>query len=670
VLHLRHASRVKCALCFRAACRICCAGPVLSLPFSLTVCTPPSCTIPIHIASHNPGTGLTTFLQHHLNMGFGKELLSLIYPVRAYKEAHHVKPHTQGETKKTRLASIKTKLASRFRKKRLTAEPVSTTKQDLFDHEQAAPLNVPAQPVKTSSSLQVPPRQQNSSQSPIDISSDKEDSAEHESPYYNQATSSDVLTYPSTSPDGYEVFDIIYPSIAELAATSSTPRTPSDIINPEQSPKDLSCLDSRHTEITIHSDLIIEEENLKLHARNKGLAAGQALSSETSEPEYFAKSNGSFSSVVDLRPKVNDTSIHPGPDCLPPRIATLSPEPSLALDDLLEDRLSIANGQDSANVASQKSEPEVNPIFFSYCSAPLVALTAIRPSLNQQFEELLNCSESTTANTFIAETGQSANTSNPPPLPPPAQTYSQQQSGSCLQQLQNELRASKAEIERLRAHMLCCTLERWDALQDREHAYYQISALQNKVHRLTVQANFDEILLEDGLYGPALQAVRDELRALRSQAAFDGVLIRDGLFGEPLQQPRDENSALRRQHEVDTDLLGGALYGDELDDFRREVALCYEHLDNEQRENEALRAELRGVQAHNDVLGESVAAHENSVARLMEQGNNARSRAHALQTERDSVLIQLSQTQRELVETRKELSVTKAKVRCGTKIDT
>ncbi|KAK5092897.1 hypothetical protein LTR70_005996 [Exophiala xenobiotica] len=599
-------------------------------------------------------------------MGFGKELLSLTYLVRAYKEAHHVKPHIQGETKKTRLASIKTKLASKFRKKRLTAESVATRKQDSFDHEQAAPLNVPAQPVKTSSSPQASLRGQNSFQPPIAISLDKADSVEYEPLYYNQATSSDVLTYPSTSPDDYEVVDIIYPSIAELSATGSTPRTPSVIINPEQSPKDRASFDSRHTETTIHSGIITHKENAKLHQRDEDLAAGQALSPEKSGFQYLSQPNGLFSSVVVLLPKVNtaDTNIPLGPDCLPPRISTPPPEPPLVIDHLLDNLLPIAKGQDSTEVASHKSEPKVDPIFFSYCSAPLVALTTIRPSLNQQFEKLFNCSESTTASTPRAEVDESKDTNNAPPLPPPARTHSQQQSGSSLRQLENELRESKAEIERLRAHILCCTLERWDALQDREHAYHQISALQNEVHRLNVQANFDEILLEDGLFGPALQAVRDE------SAAFDSVLITDGLFGEPLRQLRDENSALRRQHEVDTDLLGGALYGDELDEFRREVALCYEHLENEQRENEALRAELRNLQAHNDVLGESLAANENSVARLMKQGNNARSRAQALQTERDSVPIQLSQTQRELVETRKELSATKARVKFGSTIDT
>lgn len=213
---------------------------------------------------------------------------------------------------------------------------------------------MPAQPIKPSSSLQAPLRRQKSFQPPIDISSDKEDTAEHKSPDYNQATSSDVLTYHSPSPDGYEVIDIIYPNIAELPATSSTPRTPSAIINPEQSPKDLSDLDFRHTETTMYSDIIFEKEDLKLYARNEGLAAKHALSSETSEPQYLAKPNGSFSSVVDLLPMVNDTSIHPGPDCLPPRIATPSPEPPLALDHLLEDRLSLADGQDSNEMASHK----------------------------------------------------------------------------------------------------------------------------------------------------------------------------------------------------------------------------------------------------------------------------------------------------------------------------
>lgn len=600
-------------------------------------------------------------------MGFGKELLSLIYPVRAYKEANHVKPYTQGETKKTKLTSLKTKLASKFRKKRNTGEPVSTTKQSLFDHEEATTQDVPTQPTKTPSSLQAPSSKPNSFQPAVDISSDEEDSEEHESPEHTQVISSDVPSHPITSQYNYEAVDIIYPNIAELPATSSTPRILSVIIDPEQSPEELSSLDSHHNETTIHFDIITQKEDPKLHLRDEGLAIVQALSSETDEPEHVSQPSGLFSSVVVLLPKLNaaDTNIPPGSECPPPRIATPSPGPPLALGNFLENLLPIADREDSTDVASSKSEPEANPIFFNHCSAPLVAPTAIRPIQNQQFEKLFNYSDATTASTPRAETGESDNISNAPLPPPPAETHNQQQSGDFLRQLQHELRASKAEIERLQEHMLACTLKRWDALQDREHAYYQISTLQNEVHRLTVQASFDEILLGDGLFGPALQAVRHEIRALRSQAEFDSVFIRDGLFGEPLQQLRDENSALRRQHEVDTDLFGGALYGQELDEFRREVAPCYERLENEQTENEDLRAELRYLQAHNDVLGENVSAHENSVARLIEQGNNARGRAHVLQTERDSVLIQLSQTQQELVETRKELSATKAKVRYG-----
>lgn len=594
-----------------------------------------------------PRNRLTTFLHQQLIMGFGKDLLSFIDPARAYKKANHVRPYTGDETKATKLTSIKTKLTNKFRMERQTEGLVSTTKRDLFDDEQATSLDVPTQRTDISSSLQVSSLPSNSCQPSYHVSTDGIRAAEDGSSDHNQATSSDALSYPSTSYNNCVISDIIYPNIAELSATSRTPRTSSTVIDAEKIPQASSRAASHRTETAIHADIVTQEEPSQLHQRAEDFAAVQALSSETSGSEHFSQPDGSFSSVVVLLPKVNtiDTSIPSGHDCLPPRITTPFPEPPLALGNFLDDRLSIADGQDRIDVASQKSEPEVNPVFVRYCSAPLVALTAVRPSLNQQFEELFNRSESTTPNIPDAEPALSENTNDPPILPPPAETNSQQHSGSSLQKLQNELRRSKAEIECLQAHMLCSTLERWDALQDRSHAHYQISTLQHEVHRLNVQATFDTVLLDDGLFGPALQAVRNELRALRSKAEFDGVLIRDGLHSEKLQRLRDENSALRRRHEVDHGMLAGALYGEELEVFRQEVALCEEQLEDERAENEALRAEIRDLRARNEVLEESVAGYEDNVSRLIEEGNNVRGRAHALQTERDAALIRLAQAQ-------------------------
>ncbi|KAK5955437.1 hypothetical protein OHC33_003075 [Knufia fluminis] len=433
-------------------------------------------------------------------MGFGKVLLPLIHPTRAYKEAKQIKPSTYTETKEKKSSQIKTKLANKFQKERNAK--FSTTDGEAA-HEQSSTPSV-----------------------------------------QNHAISSQVFTDP---------YIIDHPNLPELPATPATPKLSPIILALEQDVEEI---------LSLYSDRSIDV-NPNLHASKQEDAAAQALST-------------------------------------------------------------------GAN------KREVNDIFFRSSSADIIATPALRPSWNQQFEDVLSFSEQTTPSTPRTEISGTENwyINNAPSLPSPAQTYTQQQVHAILLRTKKELEGARTEASRLEGDLLRATTECSEAVREAEGAKSTVTTLREKVQKL------------------------------RRQAEFDRIVLGDCLSGEPLQRLRNEVASLKRQHESDANRLKDGLYGQELRDVRDKIAEFAKTYSALQEENEKLSKELEQLKGSPEGSSddESDSSSEDSsessgsgesqsnpgVARLVEEANNARQRAHELQTERDSLRIQLSEAQKKL----------------------
>ena len=534
-------------------------------------------------------------------MGLGKVLLPLFHPVWAFKEVKLVEP---SEKKKSNPTAIMTKLASKFRKRHAQG-PTTPTDQVLKQAtttDVAMPPTIPKEDYEdftiSFSNFTAPEQSHDMSTVSLPLST-----------VFEKSCSASVVSLP----DGIELSEI-----------DSTPKLSPIVASLEQALEEIISLYSSSLD---GNSISSEPGNQK---RDSELYDISVVDHPNIAELPEIESTPTSSLVV-----VNLEQIPSGSSVVH---SHHSEEAAIKSDNRRQrndSELFASNrGLTAAHaLSSQANKFELKAIPFEFCSAEVAAPTAYRPSLEPKYDSLFSYLEPLTTSGPVAEAIQYEEwyTNNVPALPRPGKTYTEQQVSDWIRSNRDELLDARNENSSLRERLRVVEIECSHADQTIASANSTIATLQ------------------------------DDVRRLENQYELDGILLRDGLFGDPLRQLQDEVRMLRSQHEFDSTLLRDALYGPILDQTRHQVTKLYEHYQHVQRENRGLCAELQQLRAQS-ILSTADKERQNPVtARLMLEGNNARNRAHVLQTERDSVRIELSMTRRELAAARQELKDAKGK---------